>query len=45
MIPKPLTRIRITYGKTFEVAEGEAGLAEGLVRAREGLEEVSRMAS
>jgi lysophospholipid acyltransferase (LPLAT)-like uncharacterized protein len=42
MIPKPLARVRITYGRPFEVAEGEAGLAEGLVRAAEGLDEVSR---
>ncbi len=44
MIPKPLARVRITYGRTFEVADGESGLAEGLARAAEGLEEVSRMA-
>jgi len=43
MIPKPLTRVRITYGRPFEVAEGEQGLAEGLARAAEGLDEVSRM--
>lgn len=42
MIPKPLARVRITYGRPFAVAEGEAGLAEGLVRAAEGLDEVSR---
>ncbi len=42
MIPKPLARVRITYGHPFEVAEGEAGLAEGLARAAEGLDEVSR---
>jgi lysophospholipid acyltransferase (LPLAT)-like uncharacterized protein len=42
MIPKPLARVRITYGRPFEVAEGEAGLAEGLARAVEGLDEVSR---
>jgi lysophospholipid acyltransferase (LPLAT)-like uncharacterized protein len=42
MIPKPLARVRITYGRPFEVAEGEAGLAEGLARAAEGLDEVSR---
>lgn len=43
MIPKPLARVRITYGHPFEVAEGEAGLAEGLARAAEGLQEVSRI--
>jgi len=42
MIPKPLARVRIAYGRPFEVAEGEAGLAEGLARAVEGLDEVSR---
>ena len=42
MIPKPLARVRITYGRPFEVAEGEAGLVEGLARAVEGLDEVSR---
>jgi lysophospholipid acyltransferase (LPLAT)-like uncharacterized protein len=42
MIPKPLSRVRITYGRPFEVAEGEEGLAAGLVRAAEGLHEVSR---
>ena len=42
MIPKPFARVRITYGRPFEVAEGEAGLAEGLARAAEGLHEVSR---
>ncbi len=43
MIPKPLARVRITYGRPFEVAEGESGLAEGLARSAEGLHEVSRM--
>jgi len=42
MIPKPFARVRITYGRPFEVAEGERGLAEGLERAAEGLHEVSR---
>jgi lysophospholipid acyltransferase (LPLAT)-like uncharacterized protein len=42
MIPKPLARVQITYGLPFEVAQGEEGLAEGLVRAAEGLHEVSR---
>jgi len=45
MIPKPLARVRITYGCPFEVAEGEAGLAEGVTRAVDGLHEVSRMVS
>lgn len=42
MIPKPFARVRISYGRPFEVAEGEAGLAEGLERAAKGLGEVSR---
>ncbi len=42
MIPKPLARVRITYGRPFEVAEGDTGLGEGLRRAAEGLHEVSR---
>jgi lysophospholipid acyltransferase (LPLAT)-like uncharacterized protein len=42
MIPKPLARVRITYGRPFEVAQGEGGLVEGLARAAEGLDEVSR---
>jgi lysophospholipid acyltransferase (LPLAT)-like uncharacterized protein len=42
MIPKPLARVRITYGCPFEVAEGEEGLAAGLERATEGLHEVSK---
>jgi lysophospholipid acyltransferase (LPLAT)-like uncharacterized protein len=45
MIPKPLARVRVTYGQTFAVSEGEAGLAEGMARAIEGLNEVSRMVS
>jgi lysophospholipid acyltransferase (LPLAT)-like uncharacterized protein len=42
MIPKPLARVQITYGRTFEVAEGESGPAEGLARAARALDEVSR---
>lgn len=42
VIPKPLSRVTITYGRPFEVSKGEAGLAEGLARAAEGLDEVSR---
>jgi lysophospholipid acyltransferase (LPLAT)-like uncharacterized protein len=43
MIPKPLARVRIAYGRPFQVAEGDRGLAEGLARAAEGLDEVSGM--
>jgi lysophospholipid acyltransferase (LPLAT)-like uncharacterized protein len=42
MIPKPLARVRITYGRPFVVADGEQGLAAGLARATEGLHEVSK---
>jgi hypothetical protein len=42
MIPKPFARVSITYGRPFGVSEGDAGLAEGLARAAEGLDEVSR---
>ena len=41
MIPKPLARVQITYGRTFEVAEGESGLAEGLAQAAAGLTELA----
>ncbi len=41
MIPKPLARVRITYGKTFEIEPGEAGFAEGMSRAAAGLAEVT----
>jgi hypothetical protein len=44
MIPKPLARVRITYGMPFEIGEGECGLAEGLARAAAGLQEVAGMA-
>jgi lysophospholipid acyltransferase (LPLAT)-like uncharacterized protein len=42
MIPKPVSRVWITYGKPFDVAPGEAGFAEGLARAAASLDEVSR---
>jgi lysophospholipid acyltransferase (LPLAT)-like uncharacterized protein len=41
MIPKPLARVRITYGTTFEIAPGETGFAEGMSRAAAGLAEVT----
>jgi hypothetical protein len=41
MIPKPLARVQITYGRAFEVADGESGLTEGLARAAAGLAEVT----
>ena len=42
MIPKPLARVRITYGRPFEVGPGETGLAQGLEQAAARLDEVSR---
>lgn len=42
MIPKPVSRVWITYGTPFEVAPGEVGFAEGLERAAASLDEVSR---
>ncbi|HEX6433820.1 MAG TPA: lysophospholipid acyltransferase family protein [Gemmatimonadales bacterium] len=41
MIPKPFARVQISYGHPFEVAPGELGFAEGVERARAGLDEVS----
>jgi hypothetical protein len=35
--------VEITYGRAFEVAEGEIGLTEGLAQAAVGLAEVSGM--
>ncbi|MFL5401397.1 MAG: lysophospholipid acyltransferase family protein [Gemmatimonadales bacterium] len=42
MIPKPLARVSIIYGRPFEVAPGDSGLAEGLEAAALRLNEVSR---
>jgi lysophospholipid acyltransferase (LPLAT)-like uncharacterized protein len=41
LIPKPLARVVITYGRPFEIGPGEAGLAEGLELAEERLHEIS----
>jgi lysophospholipid acyltransferase (LPLAT)-like uncharacterized protein len=41
MIPKVGARVTVTYGRPFEVAEGEAGLAAGLRDAIAGLEEIA----
>lgn len=41
MIPKPAARVRIIYGRPFEVAPGDAGLAQGLADATERLEEIA----
>jgi lysophospholipid acyltransferase (LPLAT)-like uncharacterized protein len=42
MIPQPLARVLITYGRPFKVGVGEAGFAEGLEQAALRLDEVSR---
>jgi lysophospholipid acyltransferase (LPLAT)-like uncharacterized protein len=42
MIPQPLARVLITYGRPFEVGAGEDGFAEGLAQAELRLDEVSR---
>jgi lysophospholipid acyltransferase (LPLAT)-like uncharacterized protein len=41
MIPKPGARVRIVYGRPFEVAPGEAGLAAGLADAEARLREIA----
>ncbi len=41
MIPKPWARVRIVYGRPFEVAPGAAGLAAGLADAEERLREIA----
>jgi len=41
MIPKPMARVQITYGPTFEVADGDSGLAEGLARAAASLTDLA----
>jgi lysophospholipid acyltransferase (LPLAT)-like uncharacterized protein len=42
MIPQPLAKVLITYGRPFGVTTGEAGFAEGLEQAALRLDEVSR---
>jgi len=41
MIPKVGARVRIRYGRPFEVAAGDAGLAAGLADAEERLREIA----
>jgi lysophospholipid acyltransferase (LPLAT)-like uncharacterized protein len=41
MIPKPAARVTITYGRPFEVAEGDTGLAAGLEDAIVRLGEIA----
>lgn len=42
MIPKPVTRVWITYGRPFEVAPGDEGLAQATAEAEARLAEVTR---
>jgi hypothetical protein len=42
MIPQPLARVLITYGRPFAVDAGKAGFADGLEQAALRLDEVSR---
>jgi len=41
MIPKPGARVRIVYGRPFEVGPGDTGVAGGLVDAEERLREIA----
>ena len=41
MIPKPAARVTVRYGRPFEVAPGESGLADGLTEAEGRLEEIA----
>jgi hypothetical protein len=41
MIPQPLARVLITYGRPFAVDAGEAGFADGLEQAALRLHEIS----
>ena len=45
MIPKPAARITVRYGRPFEVAAGESGLAAGLAEAERRLEEIAGVLS
>ncbi len=41
LIPKPAARVRITYGRPFEVGPGQEGLARGVADAVERLTEIA----
>jgi hypothetical protein len=41
MIPKPGARVRVVYGRPFEVAAGDEGLAAGLSEAEARLNEIA----
>ena len=45
LIPKPGARVRVIYGRPFEVAPGDAGLARGLADAEERLREIAGSAA
>lgn len=42
MIPQPLAKVMITYGRPFGIDSGEEGFAEGLAQAARRLDEISR---
>jgi lysophospholipid acyltransferase (LPLAT)-like uncharacterized protein len=41
IIPKPAARVRVVYGRPFEVAPGDAGLSRGMTEARQRLDEIA----
>lgn len=41
LIPRPAARVRISYGRPFEVAAGKEGLARGVADAAERLSEIA----
>jgi hypothetical protein len=41
LIPKPAARVRILYGRPFEIAAGEDGLSRGVADATERLREIA----
>jgi hypothetical protein len=43
LIPKPFAKVRITYGAPFFVEPGARGRATAEARARESLEEITRL--
>ena len=41
IIPKPAARVRVLYGRPFEVAPGETGFSQGMTEARHRLDEIA----
>jgi lysophospholipid acyltransferase (LPLAT)-like uncharacterized protein len=41
IIPKPAARVRVLYGRPFEVAPGETGFSQGMTEARQRLDEIA----